>query len=324
MLSPRRSAVAILLVTLACGAAEAQGTAQAPAIRVQQSATVTSEAPVYLLPDNTRTPLRMLPSGTQLTVQRIQGDWLQITFNDAQFGRRTGWIEQRFVRVSAGKPTQPDQVPPPSATSPGTPPAARQQPRQPDPPADRGGLGVRGFGTVTFDRMLAGDSFTAVTEKNTATFFGGGVQVTNITGGLFAEVAAEFTSIDGERVFVLDEEVFRLGIPIEITMRPVDVVVGWRTAPAGRITSYGGGGVSLLKYEETSDFADDEENVSDSHTGFVVMGGVEYRAARLVHVRGEVRYRSFSGAIGETGVSELYDESDLGGFGVALKIAIGR
>lgn len=295
--------------------------AQPPAVRVQQSATVITEAPVFLLPDNTRTPLRTLPAGTSLSVQRVQGDWLQVTFNDAQFGRRTGWVEQKYVKVGAAKPTPPDQVPPPSTPAPST---AREQQRPPQAPVDRGGVGVRGFGTVTFDRMAAGESFKAITEKDTVTFFGGGVQITNIAGGLFAEVAAEFASLDGERVFVLNEEVFRLGIPVEITMRPVDVIIGWRTTPANRISSYGGGGVSFLNYEETSDFADPEENVSESHTGFVVMGGVEYTAARFVHVRGEVRYRSFSGAIGDAGVSQLYDETNLGGFGVALKIAIGR
>ena len=28
------------------------------------------------------------------TVERVQGDWVQITFNDPQLGRRTGWVQR--------------------------------------------------------------------------------------------------------------------------------------------------------------------------------------------------------------------------------------
>lgn len=299
----------------------AQAPAAAPA-RSQQRATVTVASPIYLLPDTERQPLRTLPAGTSLVVLRTQGDWLQVTFDDSQFGRRTGWIEQKFVKVGPATPLPPEPVP--DRPEFGAQPAAR--PASPArPPAERTGLGIRGFGTVTFDKMAASESFKAVTGKDTAVFFGGGVQVSNLWRGLFVEAAAERASLDGERVFVgPDDEVFGLGIPVEITMTPVDVVAGWRSAPVARASAYGAAGVSFLQYKETSDFAEADENVDERYTGLVVFAGIEYSAMRFVHIRGEVRYRRFADALGAAGVSAEFGETDLGSFGAALKVAVGR
>lgn len=310
----------VVLSTIA-SAQSAFAQADAQPRRMVATAVVIAEAPVYLLPDDTRKPLRMLPANASLTVMRTQGDWLEVTFNDAQFGRRTGWVQQKFVKLNPEQPAPPEQVPPP----PTAPRAQKPATAQPRPAAAPRALGVRGFGTVTYDKMSAADSFRAVTDKDTVPFFGGGAQVTNLWQGLFVEVAVERASRDGERVFVgPDDEVFKLGIPLEIKMTPVDVVAGWRSAAVSNIVSYGAGGVSFLKYQETSDFADAGENVDESYRGLVLFGGVEYSATRWVHVRGEVRYRRFKDAIGAGGASLAFEEDDLGSFGVAIKIAVGR
>jgi opacity protein-like surface antigen len=259
-----------------------------------------------------------------LTILQVRGEWLEVTFVDPQFGRRTGWVQRDYVRINTAPP--PEQEPAPGKPAPGGPPLRTA----PTPAAQRARttssnqVGVRGFGTIAFDKMTASDSFKAVTESDTTTLFGGGVQGTNLWRGLFAEVGAEVTSLDGERVFVgPDDEVFRLGIPVQIKMRRVDVVVGWRTT-VDRFTTYGAAGPTFLKYEETSDFADPGENVDQSNTGFVLLGGGEISVTRWVHIRGEVRYRRIKDAIGLGGVSAHFDETDLGGFGAALKIAVGR
>lgn len=313
----------IIAVCCAASVAEAQSGAPQvpPGARVQQSATILSEAPIYLLPEDTRKPLRTLPIGTSLIVLQVRDEWIQITFNDAQFGRRTGWVQQKYVRLSAAQPA--DDARPPASVPPSSTPSSQQN-RAKDPTV-RAPLGVRGFGIVGFDKMSASESFKAITGEDTVVPFGGGVQITNVWQGLFVEGALEQVTRDGERVFVgAENEVFPLEIPLEIKMRTVDVVVGWRSAPAGGVMSYGGGGVSFLNYDETSDFSEDDENLSENYTGFVLMGGVEYSATRWVHIRGEVRYRRFNDALGVGGVSEVFDETSLGGFGVALKIAVGR
>ena len=57
-------------------------------------------APVYLLPDSSRTPLRTLAGGTNLTVLEHKGEWVRVRFTDERFGPRVGWVERQFVRIS--------------------------------------------------------------------------------------------------------------------------------------------------------------------------------------------------------------------------------
>jgi hypothetical protein len=292
--------------------------AQAPATaRSQTSGAVAVAGPVYLLPDATRTPLRTLPVGTILSIGEMRGDWIQVTFNDGVLGLRTGWMERKFITIG---PTT--QAPPPAA-KPTVPPAAQPRPRpapvrRPEPP------GGRVFGSFMVDRMLASDSFNAVIGKDTVTSYGGGVQGTNLWRGLFVEASIERSKVDGERVFVFDDEVFPLGIPLEIEMLPIDVVGGWRQRVANRVYGYGGAGVTVLTYKETSEFADEDEDIDEGYTGYVLMGGVEAGISRWVHVRGEVRFRSVSDVLGIGGASEAFDETTLGGFGFGVKIVFGR
>ena len=137
--------------------------------------------------------------------------------------------------------------------------AARRDPGVRADPARCGaaapGIGLRVFGTFAVDRMAATESFDAVTGSPVILGYGGGVQVTNLWGGLFVEASVERSAADGERVFVDDDEVFPLGIPLEITMTPIDAVVGWRSAQ-GRVKPFVGGGATFFGYRETSDFAD--------------------------------------------------------------------
>jgi hypothetical protein len=63
-----------------------------------QSAVATEEAPVYLQPGHV-TPLRTAAPGTVFKVLSERGDWVQVEFNDPQFGRRVGWVMKKLVRL---------------------------------------------------------------------------------------------------------------------------------------------------------------------------------------------------------------------------------
>jgi opacity protein-like surface antigen len=182
---------------------------------------------------------------------------------------------------------------------------------------------VRVFGGAALEWMSASKSFDAVTGSDRVTTFGGGLQVTNRWRGLFVESSVAWAELDGERVFAFGDEAFPLGIPLELTLMPVDVVAGWR-APLGRLVPYVGGGMTFFKYEETSEFADEDENVDDWYNGFVVMGGLEVGLARWLHVRADIRYRQVNDALGLGGVSEFFDEDRLGGFAAGLQLMLGR
>jgi opacity protein-like surface antigen len=293
---------------------------QRPAGQSAQSGAVAAAAPVYLLPDATRTPLRTLPAGTVVRIGEVREDWVQVTFNDGALGARTGWMERRYVTIgpTVAEPPRPAVPPPAQPRTTQTRPAARRRTVW-EPTSGRA------FGTVMFDKMAAADSFDAVIGKTSLLSYGAGVQATNVWQGVFVEASYERTpKQDGERVFVHEGEVFPLGIPIEIDMNAIDVVAGWRHPLGPRLHAYGGGGVTWFTYQETSEFSDEDENVDERKTGYLVLAGIEVGLARWVHARGEVRFRSVDNILGVGGASAAFDEDKLGGVGVGVKIVVGR
>lgn len=195
--------------------------------------------------------------------------------------------------------------------------------RRPPPPPDR--FSIRGVGMAGMHWFTAADTFKAITDSNSTPIFGGGLRV-HIPGGAYAEVGAWKYEQDGERVFVTSgRQVFKLGIPTTISMVPLDVTVGWRFRNLFRaVTPHIGAGYTSLKYEETSDFADPAENVSERYSGFHVVGGAEVRLHRWVGLAGEVMWTSVADGLGEGGASKAFGDDNLGGTSVRLKVLIGR
>jgi hypothetical protein len=63
------------------------------------TATVTTNAPIYIGPAVSPTPLRVAAPGTVLRVKGQEGEWLQVQFQDPQWGERTGWVRSEFVTI---------------------------------------------------------------------------------------------------------------------------------------------------------------------------------------------------------------------------------
>ena len=179
------------------------------------------------------------------------------------------------------------------------------------------------FGRINF---TASESFDAIVGDPSGSIFGGGARIGLPLGGLFVDVGAWRYHGEGERVFVANDEVFKLGIPVEIKVAPIELSAGWRfrIRRAPKLTPYAGGGLTILKYQETSDFATGDENVDDSFNGYHLLGGAEYKIMRWLGIAGEASWSTVPDAIGESGVSEAFDETDLGGTTFRVKITIGR
>lgn len=173
------------------------------------------------------------------------------------------------------------------------------------------------FGTVF---MSASETFDAVADTSRVNVVGVGGAVS--WRGIFADVSISKGRLDGQRVFVLDGEVFDLGIPLEISVRPVDIAGGWRGA-TGRVSPYAGAGVTFLSYEETADFADPGDDVSERVDGWLLLGGLDVAILPWLHAGGEVRHRVVTGVLGEGGVSEAFGEDSLGGTSVAVRVSVG-
>ena len=191
-------------------------------------------------------------------------------------------------------------------------------------PALAQSLGLRGYLTFGVAQLAATDTFEAVADTSQQPVFGGGIQVTNIWRGVFADLGvSQIQTIEGERVFVEDGEVFDLNIPLEVEMRPLDIAAGWRFE-FGRISPYVGAGVTLFRYEESSEGADPGENLEESGNGPLFLGGVDVAIVSWLHAGGEIRYRQVTGILGEGGVSAEFGEDNAGGLAAAVRISIGR
>ena len=203
--------------------------------------------------------------------------------------------------------------------------------RRPNPAGARRGSGphsnrlqVRGFGIVGTNWFTASSTFKAVLGSSTGQDFGGGLNLTQGPG--YLEIGARKFAKTGERVFVSSNgQAFSLGVPAKITMTPLDVTAGWRFPTRfGRVIPHLGVGYTRMKYEETSDFADDGENVDESFNGYHVSGGAEVRVSRWIGVTGEFVWTSIADALGEGGASKAFSETNLGGTSLRLKLVIGR
>ena len=187
-------------------------------------------------------------------------------------------------------------------------------------------LAIRGFADVGLTNFTAKESFEAVLGTPSGPVFGGGAEVV-LPQRIFVGVRASRFRGDGERVFVFGGEVFRLGIDTTVTVTPVELTAGYRFgAPPSRLLPYAGGGVGWHAYDETSEFADESENVHARHTGYHLLGGVEVRISRWIAAAGEAQWATVPDALGQdpNAASTAFGDTDLGGTTFRIKIVIGR
>jgi hypothetical protein len=274
-----------------------------------------------------------------LEVVGRQGEWLEVVVPaGSSQDRRTALISIRQVTLVSGT------LPPDGTTSAATPgsrpglpplPSPGQRPGFAAPPsqqplgqaarpgAPRPGLdtGLRGFADVSYHFFTAKDTFKAVLDQPGGPFFGGGAEF-RFSNGLFVQAATRWFKKTGERVFVLDDEVFPLGIEDEVTVAPTEFTGGWRFRSAGAI-GYVGGGAGIYRFKETSEFEDPLEKVDEQFTSYHILAGAEFRTRGWLAGAVEVQYTTVPDSL--TGsLADLYDEHDLGGFDVRFKIVIGR
>jgi opacity protein-like surface antigen len=185
------------------------------------------------------------------------------------------------------------------------------------------GLGARGFVTFGSSSFAASESFEAVAGTSRASGWGGGGTVVGLWRGVFVDVAVSLHDLDGERVFVDGGTVYGLGIPVEISIRPLDVAAGWRAA-LGRVSPYAGAGLSFVSYKERADFALSGDDVDAQESGPLILAGLDISLMRFLFAGVDFRYRSVGGILGAGGVSQVFGEDQLGGATIAVRLSVGR
>lgn len=275
---------------------------------------VAAEGAVIRAEPNTRSPVVLAVSGgTVLEVTGRSGDWYRVLAPpDRQGTRVAGYILARQVAAGPaagrGAPAGPSQK---AGVSPAGPAAAKKPSR----------FTVRGFGIAEYERFQAWRSFDAIFGNSMGVLAGGGVEL-SIGTQMFVQGRAEYSRRNGERAFVFEGEVFRLGLRETVTLIPVDVTVGYRFATRTPWTPYVGGGIGLLRYAEDGQYG--AESVRDNHLSYHAAGGLEFPVAKWLAVAGEVQYRTVPKVLGPDGIGAEFGESNLGGVSACVKVLFGR
>jgi opacity protein-like surface antigen len=225
---------------------------------------------------------------------------------------------------SQAKPAQPKPQPPKPTPTPG----ARSG--RPLEKAFR----IAGFAEVGSTTFTASKSFEAILDKSSTIVFGGGAQLA-LRNGIFVQVDITHSSDNGERAFVNNGQVFKLGIPETVEMTPIDITAGYRfrfgrrrlalpahPKPAERFVPYVGGGVGTVRYKETGKFAQTGDDVDESFTSYNFLAGLEVGIVKMLATGVEFQQRWVPDGLGTAGVSKAYNETDLGGSTIKVKVIV--
>lgn len=185
---------------------------------------------------------------------------------------------------------------------------------------------IGGYAMVGQFTFAASDSFDAILGTHSGTILGGGATVGLPWGGLFVDIGTWQFAAEGERVLVLDGQIYPLGIPVDVSVVPLEISAGWkfRFRRLPRLIPYAAAGYTSMGYKETSSFSGAGEDLDERFGGYHLRGGAEFKITRWLGVAGEVAWTTVPDAIGEGGVSKAFGEDNLGGTSLRARITVGR
>jgi hypothetical protein len=181
------------------------------------------------------------------------------------------------------------------------------------------------FGLFDYTTIASPKSFDAVFGTHTTSGPGVGIDVVNLWNGLFVRIDGSTSKLSGERVVIFNGEVFKLGIPLTAELTPIEFGAGWRFAsrnPRSRIAPYAGASAISLKYKETSSLGDSNDNVDETYTGFGAFAGVDVGITRQIFGGVEGQYRSIVITPGPNSAAASFNEKDLGGALLRVRLGI--
>ena len=281
---------AVALLTTVCFAAPAAGQAR-------NSAVVAGPTAVLMAPTGDAAVIGHLPIGTVVEVIDRWREWCLVVPGtaDATLTWQRGWIPAQSLQRPNGERLA---------------------------GAKTGRLMVRAFGRAGGTLFTARDSFDTILGRPMNSVFGVGGQIV-LPIGTFFEVSVDRFRHAGTLALGSGNQVFRLAAPTTVTLTPVQVTAGHRVQNSDRVASYGGGGVGWYSLEEDSPFTSNAGPITKRSVGYHVRGGAELNVVGWLWVAGEVQWAMVPKALGDTGVSAIFDEKDLGGTTVSLKLIFG-
>jgi opacity protein-like surface antigen len=177
------------------------------------------------------------------------------------------------------------------------------------------------FGEGGYGWFSANQSFNAVLGKSGGLWYGGGLQY-DFASRYRMEAGAEHFQATGQRVFIFNGTTYALGITDRLKVTPIMGTAAVRF-PNRSFDLYVGGGAGVYLFNESSDFAESSDNVSEAKAAYRALGGVQWRLARKYSAALEVRYTTVPSAF-SGGTAAALNESNLGGLHITGKFLFGR
>jgi opacity protein-like surface antigen len=200
--------------------------------------------------------------------------------------------------------------------------AAQAQP--PISLSDRAEVSFRPFFVVIGERFAAQETIKTIFGGSVQPMWGGGLQIAFRRNFYFDATVSRFQRT-GERGFFFEGQGYRLGIPLKVTLTPIEVSAGARFAASPTVFPYVGAGLGWYSYREESEDSEDlADTFEERHRGYLAVGGVEFRVHRSVGLAVDVQYTRVPDIIGTGGVSQAAGESDLGGVAARFRVIVGR
>jgi len=186
---------------------------------------------------------------------------------------------------------------------------------------------LRGFADAGLTVFTATQSFNAILGKSTGPVFGGGIEV-GLTRNVFVSVAASRFRRTGQRVFVFQNQVFKLNESDTISLTPLQISAGYRFRGLGpaRLIPYAGGGIGWYRFAETSAHSTSIDDAKMTNVGYHVLGGAETPIFRWAAAAVDAQWASVPNSFGDapSSVGSVFDEHNLGGFTLRARFIVGR
>jgi opacity protein-like surface antigen len=185
-------------------------------------------------------------------------------------------------------------------------------------PAQEFGLGL---GAGYFDFTQSPNSTKAVLGSSGGFTFGGDLRL-QLTEHLYLGAGLRYFKKTGQRVFVSSPSgtVFPLkNEPLTARILPAELTLGYRFATRGSLVPYLGIGPGVAFYHEESTVGGITSTLDETKVSGHAVAGLEFGRGE-VRFGLEVNYSIVPNAIGVGGVSQIYNEKDIGGLAILGRI----
>jgi hypothetical protein len=212
---------------------------------------------------------------------------------------------------------------------------SQEAPREPKPVSKPAALAKRQplyaiDAHIQFGRLsqTARDSFAAILGTSSGQVFGAGAELA-LRNGLFVRADVSYFRDEGERVEMIDGEIVPLGIPLTLSLTPIEFSGGYRFSAIrfGRrgqlmLVPFVGGGAGTVRFREETDDEHPDEQLSESFTSYHLLAGVDVPLGRRVAIGAELTRRWVRDGLGSGGISVAFGETDLGGTTMLTRVRV--